>query len=88
MSTIMHFYIQGFSMVISPGKVADCDIYFRSIGYLPQIVGIDLYTKDKRYLGWVYPGNIAMDVNRAMLAYIKQHKRKWVRVHHSASKGS
>jgi hypothetical protein len=75
-------------MVVSPGKVADCDIYFRSMGYAPQIVGVDLFKPDNhRYLGWVYPANIDMEVKRAMLEFIKKHKRDWVRVHHSAPSG-
>lgn len=87
MSTVQHYYIQGFAMVVSPGKVADCDVFFRSMGHSPQIVGIDLFTKDKKYLGWVYPANIPMDVKRALLEYIKKHKKQWVRVLHSAPKG-
>jgi len=79
---VQHFYIQGFAMVVSPNHVADCDIYFRSLGHAPQITGIDLYSKDRRYLGWVYPSNIDMPVKRAILSYIKAHPKKWVRVWH------
>jgi hypothetical protein len=81
-SRIMHYYLQGFAIVVSPNKVADCDIYFRSMGHSPQITGVDLYDKEKRYLGFVYPTNLDMAVKRAMLAYIKDHKKKWVRVFH------
>lgn len=77
-----HYYIQGFAMVVSPGKVADCTIFFRSIGYAPQITGVDLHKKDMTYLGWVYPSNLDMHVKRAMLEYIKKHKTRWVRVFH------
>lgn len=81
-----HYYIQGFAMVVSPGKVADCDIFFRSLGYAPQITGIDLYDKEKRYLGFVYPSNIDMPLKRAILAYIKDHKKRWVRVFASVNR--
>lgn len=83
MSTVQKYYIQGFAMVISPNRVADCDIFFRTIGHSPNIVGIDLYSKDKVYLGFVYPQNVDLTVKRAMLAYIKEHKKRWVRVHGS-----
>jgi len=77
-----HYYIQGFAVVVSPGKVADADIFFRSLGHSPQITGVDLYRKDKAYLGFVYPVNLDIEQKRAMLKYIKSNPRKWVRVYH------
>lgn len=81
MNHVQKFYIQGFAMVVSPGRVADCDIFFRAIGHSPNIVGIDLYDKEKNYLGFVYPQNVDLAVKRAMRAYIMAHKKKWQRIH-------
>lgn len=81
MSHVEKYYIQGFAMVVSPNRVADCDIYFRAIGHSPNIVGVDLYSKEKDYLGFVYPQNLALDVKRAMRNYIMAHKKKWQRIH-------
>lgn len=86
MSKMQHYVIQGFAMVTSPGKVADCDIFFRTLGHSPQITGIDLFKKDKTYLGFVYPVNLDIPVKRAILDYIKNHKSKWIRVYHAAPK--
>jgi len=80
---VQKYYIQGFAMVVSPGSVADCDIYFRSLGHSPSISGVDLYKKDRTYLGFVYPQNLDLTVKRAMLAYIRDHRKRWVRVHTS-----
>jgi len=70
-------------MVVSPNHVADCDIFFQVRGGIPRVVGVDLYKKDRTYLGFVYPENLDLGVKRAMWAYIKAHKTKWVRVWHS-----
>lgn len=74
------YYIQGFAMVVSPGKVADCDIFFRSMGHSPSISGVDLYDKQRRYLGFVYPQNLDIPVRAAMRNYIRAHPKKWVRI--------
>lgn len=80
--TVQHFYIQGFRMPLSPGKVVDCDIFFRSMGYAPQIIGIDVYKPDNhKYLGWVHPEQLDFPLKRAILAYIKDNKKRWVRTH-------
>jgi len=87
MSNVEKYYVQGFRMVVSPGKVADCDIYFRTIGHSANIVGVDLYhTQTHQLLGFVYPENIPLDVKRAMREYIKTHHKRWVRVHMSADR--
>jgi len=78
---VRKYFIQGFAMVTAPGRVADCDIFFRSIGHSPSITGVDLYTKEHAYLGFVYPMNIAMETKRAMLKYIRSNPKKWVQVH-------
>lgn len=78
---VKKYYVQGFAMVTAPGKVADCDIFFRSIGHSPSITGVDLYKKDHTYLGFVYPMNLDIEVKRAMLKYIRANPRKWVEVH-------
>lgn len=83
---VQRFYIQGFAMVVSPGSVADCDIFFKSMGNSPSITGVDLYSKQKVYLGFVYPANLDTTVKRAMLKYIKDHTKKWVRVFHNEPK--
>jgi len=70
-------------MVISPNRTADCEIIFRSMGYAPQITGVDLFHPDTHaYLGFVYPSNIDMPLKRAMLAFIKDHKKQWISVTH------
>jgi len=87
MRDVEKYYIQGFRMVVSPNHVAACDIFFRTIGHSPNIVGVDLYDpKTHVNLGFVYPQNIALDVKRAMLSYIKAHSKQWVRVHTSAER--
>lgn len=75
------YYCQGFRMEVSPQVFADCDIFFRWAGYSPNITGVDLYDKEKRYLGFMYPTNIDLPIKRAMREYLQNHKRKWVRVH-------
>ncbi len=81
MKNVQRYFLQGFAMVVSPNRVADCDIFFRTMGNSPQITGVDLYSKEMVYLGFVYPSNISLDVKRAMLAFIRQHKKNWHRVH-------
>jgi len=78
---VQHYYIQGFRMEVSPGRYADCDIFFRHMGFKPQVTGIDLYDHEKRYLGFVYPTNIDLPLKRAINEYLNNNKRKWVRVH-------
>jgi len=87
MSNVEKYYVQGFRMVVSPNRVADCDIYFRTIGHSPNIVGVDLYhPQTHAHLGFVYPQNIDIPVKHAMREYIKKHHKLWVRVHMSAAR--
>jgi hypothetical protein len=80
MSNIQKYYIQGFALVVSPGKVADADIYFRTMGHSPSISGVDLYDNARRHLGFVYPENLELETKRAMLKYIRNNIKKWHRV--------
>jgi len=80
------YVIQGFAMVTAPGKIADCDIFFRTLGHSPQVTGVDLYTKEKVYLGFVYPTNLSLDTKRAILKYIRTNTKKWIRVHSSMTR--
>jgi hypothetical protein len=75
------YYCQGFRMEVSPQKFADCDIYFRWAGHGPNVTGIDLYSKDRTYLGFVYPTNLDLPLKRAIREYLTNNKRNWVRVH-------
>jgi len=77
-----NYYIQGFVTLISPGHVADCDVYFRTIvANVPQIRGVELFKKDRSYLGYWHPENIPLETKREILKYIKNNPKKWMRVY-------
>jgi len=82
---MFHYYIQGFHTLVSPGHVADCDIYFRTmIHNIPQIRFVELWRKDRTYLGVWHTSNLPLETKREMIKFIKAHPKDWVRVYHNA----
>jgi len=80
MSYVQKYYIQGFAFPLSQNHTVDCDIFFRTIGNSPSITGIDCYTKERTYVGFVYPQNLDLPLKRAILEYIRHNKKRWHRV--------
>jgi len=81
-----NYYIEGFAFVISPGQVRDVTIYFKAAGGLVNIRGVDVWSKDRQHLGYIYPQNVSMEVLRAMRNYIRDHKKRWTRVYLAGSR--
>lgn len=78
----LNYYIDDFYMTVSPGRNARCVIYFKSAGRLINIRGYELFDRDThRHLGWVYSQNVTLTVQREATNYIRNHVKKWIRVH-------
>ena len=79
-----NFFIEGFVMLIAPGKVRDVTIYFKQAGGLVNIRGVDIWNKDKTHLGYAFSQQIDLETLRSMRNYIRAHRNRWQRVYNRA----
>lgn len=77
MSTGRHYVVPGYFTVTAPGRVCECDIYIEVRGSFITVRGVDLFDKEKRFLGFWYPQNIGIDKRREMIDYCRKHTAKW-----------
>jgi hypothetical protein len=80
------YVIAGWRMLISPNNWRPVEIYFRVVGHSIQLLGCDIFTDQKEYLGWVERDNINIEVQHAMKKWMLRKKNDWQRIHSDEGK--
>jgi len=72
------YTLDGWRVLIRPGRWLPCRIYFTVTGKLFHVGGLDLYAPDHTdFLGWVPGHNISEETYDSMIDFIKKHRPDW-----------